>query len=490
MVLKKILEKVEYSLICGSVDIDIADIAYDSRKVVESGMFVALYGSVVDGHKYIESAIDKGAAAVVAERDVELTLIEKCKKSGVTLIRVEDGRYTLGVMSAAYFDYPAQKLITIGITGTKGKSSVEHMIKDIIEKSGEKCGIIGTIGAFIDGESIPTENTTPESYELHKMFAHMVEKGCKYMIMEVSSQGIKMNRVAGIFYDYGVFTNISPDHIGPNEHADFDEYLMYKSKLFENCKIGIFNKDDEHFDEITKNATCEIVTFGKSDADMIATEIEHVQDQDSLAMKFEASGILQGEIVVGLPGYFNVYNAMCAACVGAKLGIDKDVILHGLEHVKIAGRVESIPTGGNFAVIVDYAHNGISTESVLKTLRGYNPRRLVAIFGCGGNRSKLRRYEMGEAVGRYADLAVITSDNPRTEDVNNIVEDILVGIGKTDGKYEIIIDRTEAVKYAIDNAEEGDIIILLGKGHEDYQEINGVKYHYSDREAVLSALEN
>lgn len=480
--LKKLLEKLDYELVQGSLDTEVADIAYDSRKVTEGMLFMAIAGTVVDGHKFIPDVIEKGASVVVVERDVEIANKE------ITIVKVDNGRAALSKMSAAYFDYPAAKMISIGITGTKGKSTTTYMVRDIIEKSGRTCGIVGTIGVAIKGKVTPTEHTTPESYDLQKYFHEMVEAGCDYMVMEVSSQGVKMDRVAGMEFDYGVFTNISPDHIGPNEHKDFAEYLMCKSKLFQMCKVGIVNADDEHWKDMVKEATCEIKTFGTAEADLVATNIEHVNQGGDLSMKFHASGILNGDVIVGLPGKFNIYNGMCAACVGALLGMPQDIILHALEHVEVRGRVENVPTGRGFSVLIDFAHNGVSTESVLKTLRGYNPGRILAIFGCGGNRSKLRRYEMGEAVGKLAELAIVTSDNPRTEDVMDIIEDIKVGLAKTKGEFVVIPDRQEAVNYAVEHAKDGDMIILLGKGHEEYQEIQGVKHHYSEREAVAKAL--
>lgn len=480
--LEKLLEKLDYELIQGSLDTEVTDIAYDSRKITDGMLFMAISGTVVDGHKFIPDVLKKGASVVVVEKDVEIA------DKAVTIVKVKNGREALSKMSAAYFDYPANKMISIGITGTKGKSTTTYMVRDIIEKSGKTCGIVGTIGVAIKGKVTPTEHTTPESYDLQKYFHDMVEAGCEYMVMEVSSQGVKMDRVAGMEFDYGVFTNISPDHIGPNEHKDFEEYLMCKSKLFRMCKVGIVNADDEHWKDIVKNATCQVKTYGTKEADMVATDIEHVNTDGDLSMKFHASGILEGDVIVGLPGKFNVYNGMCAACVGALLGMPQDVILHALEHVEVRGRVENVPTGRGFSVLIDFAHNGVSTESVLKTLRGYNPGRIIAIFGCGGNRSKLRRYEMGEAVGKLAELAVVTSDNPRTEDVMDIIEDIKVGLAKTEGEYVVIPDRQEAVNYAVENAKDGDMIILLGKGHEEYQEIQGVKHHYSEREAVANAL--
>lgn len=484
MKLKTLLEKQEYELLQGSLETEISDIVYDSRKAEEGMLFVAITGIVTDGHKYISDVINKGAAAVVVEREVQIT------DPDVAVVKVKNGRSALSLMSQAYFHYPAEKMVSIGITGTKGKSTTAHMIRDIIEKSGRRCGVVGTVGVEINGTVVPTEHTTPESYDLQRHFADMVEAGCEYMVMEVSSQGIKMDRVYGMAFDYGVFTNLSPDHIGPGEHENFEEYRNCKSKLFQMCRVGIVNADDPNWQEIVKDATCEIRTFGTGEADMRAEAIEHINDVGNLSMKFRARGILDGDVIIGLPGLFNVYNGMCAACVGALLEMPQEVILHALEHVEVRGRVENVPTGRNFSVLIDFAHNGVSTESVLRTLREYNPSRIVAVFGCGGNRSKLRRYEMGETVGNLADLAVVTSDNPRTEDVMDIVEDIKVGLKKTKGEYIVIPDRMEAVDYAISHAADGDLIVLLGKGHEEYQEIQGVKHHYSEREAVSRALEN
>ncbi len=483
MRLEQILTDVEYKILQGTLDKDVADIAYDSRKTVKGGMFVAIQGTLVDGHNFIESAVEAGAEVIVVEKETDV------ENRDITVLMVESGRKALSLMSAAYFDYPAKKMITVGITGTKGRSTTEHMVRDIIEKSGKTCGIIGTVGAFMNGKSVPTEHTTPESYELQKLFAMMVEEGCEYMVMEVSSQGIKMDRVAGIEFDYGVFTNISPDHIGPGEHENFEEYLSCKAELFRRCKTGIINRDDEHYDDIVKHATCRIVTFGTSEeVDMRAHDIRHVSKGGELSMEFQAEGVMKGEIVVGLPGRFNIYNALCAACTGVALGMPKEVILHALEHVKVQGRVEVMPVSEDFSVLIDFAHNGVSSESVLSTLREYNPHRIVSIFGCGGNRSKVRRYEMGEVIGRMSELAIITSDNPRRENVMDIIEDIKVGMEKSEGAYVVIPDREEAVAYALKHAEKGDMIILLGKGHEEYQEINGVKYHYSDREAIVKGM--
>lgn len=483
MKLENMISEIECEVLHGTKDREVSDIAYDSRKVVPGGMFVAIEGTVVDGHDYIGAAVKAGAGVIVVEREVPVN------GDGVTVIRVENGRKALSLMSAAYFGYPAKKMVTVGITGTKGKSTTEHMVRDIIEKSGKACGIIGTVGAFMNGKSIVTEHTTPESYDLQKLFAMMVDEGCEYMVMEVSSQGIKMDRVAGIEFDYGVFTNISPDHIGPGEHENFEEYLACKAELFRRCRTGIINRDDAHYEDIVRDASCEIITFGMSgEADLAAKDVRHVANGGELSMEFTAGGLIDGEIVVGLPGRFNVFNAMCAACTGVALGMPKDVVLHALEHVQVRGRVEVVPVSDDFSVLIDFAHNGVSSESVLSTLREYNPNRIISIFGCGGNRSRVRRYEMGEVIGRLSELSILTSDNPRRENVMDIIEDIKTGMAKSGGEYVVIPDREEAVAYALSHAQKGDMIVLLGKGHEEYQEINGVKHHYSEREAVVKGM--
>lgn len=488
-----ILQGVDYELIQGDIEKEVENFHYDSRKVNESGMFVALQGTVSDGHNYIPKVLEKGCSTIVVEKDAEFPFFEH-----ITIVKVKNGRMALSQMSQNFFDNPLKKMKSIAITGTKGKSTVSYMIKDILENASKKCGVIGTIGIYIDGEITQTENTTPESYELNEAFDKMFRNGCEYVVMEVSSQAIKMNRVYGLSFDVGIFTNLSKDHIGPNEHKDFSEYLSCKAKVFDMCKLGIFNKDDKNFDEISKNASCEIRTFGVANADYKIGSIEHENIDGKLSMSFSiacdtnstsAKNDIAGNYVVGLPGFFNVYNAACSAIACVELGIATKPLSDALKSVFVKGRVENVPTGRDFSVIIDFAHNGVSTESVLKTLRGYEPKRLVAIFGCGGNRSKVRRYEMGEAVGKYADYAIVTSDNSRNEAVEDIVADIRTGIDKTDIEYTILTDRKEAIDYAIDNACSGDMIVILGKGHEEYQEINGKRYHFSDREAVEASLE-
>ena len=406
------------------------------------------------------------------------------------MLKVASARLALALMSAALFDHPARKLVTIGLTGTKGKTTTTYMIKKVLEMAGKKVGLIGTIGAMIGEEHLPSKNTTPESYELHRMFAAMVEAGCEYVVMEVSSQGLKLDRTAGILFDYGIFTNLSPDHIGPAEHASFEEYMECKSLLFRQCRIGIVNADDEHVDGILKGHTCEVKTFSaEREADLMASDIGFINEDGKLGMHFKVSGCMDCEAKVHIPGRFSVYNSMVTMLVCHLAGISDEAILEGLSKVQVKGRVEMLLVSKDYTLIIDYAHNEVSTRSVLTTLMEYHPKRLICVYGGGGNRSKLRRYDMGEVTGEMADLCVLTCDNPRDEEIRDINNDIKVGLARSNGKYIEIDDRKEAIAYCMKNAKPGDMIVLLGKGHEDYQEIKGVKYHFDEREAVAEILD-
>ena len=462
------------------------DVIYDSRKIAPETMFVCMVGAVTDGHKYIPDAIDKGASVIVLEREEEAAQIPE----NITVLKVASARLALALMSAALFDHPARKLVTIGLTGTKGKTTTTYMIKKVLEMAGKKVGLIGTIGAMIGEEHLPSKNTTPESYELHRMFAAMVEAGCEYVVMEVSSQGLKLDRTAGILFDYGIFTNLSPDHIGPAEHASFEEYMECKSLLFRQCRIGIVNADDEHVEGILKGHTCEVKTFSaEKEADLMASDIGFINEDGKLGMHFKVSGCMDCQAKVHIPGRFSVYNSMVTMLVCHLAGISDEAILEGLSKVQVKGRVEMLPVSKDYTLIIDYAHNEVSTRSVLTTLMEYHPKRLICVYGGGGNRSKLRRYDMGEVTGEMADLCVLTCDNPRDEEIRDINNDIKVGLARSNGKYIEIDDRKEAIAYCMKNAKPGDMIVLLGKGHEDYQEIKGVKYHFDEREAVAEILD-
>lgn len=485
MKLSELCKEITYTCIQGSMECEVTDIIYDSRKVSAGTVFVCMVGTVVDGHDFIEDAVAKGAAALVVEHETECSIPEDC-----TVIQVESARYALAHMSAAYFGYPDRELVTIGLTGTKGKTTTTYMMKSVLETAGKKVGLIGTIGALVGDEPLPSKNTTPESYELHRMFRAMADAGCEYVVMEVSSQGLKMDRVAGITFDYGIFTNLSPDHIGPGEHDSFEEYMECKSLLFRRCRVGIVNADDAHVEDILRGHTCEVRTFScEKQADLMAGAIGYLDEDGQIGMHFTTTGCMDVYALVHIPGRFSVYNSLVTMLTCHLAGISDEAILMGLDRVKVKGRVELVPVSKDFTVIIDYAHNEVSTRSVLTTLKEYHPARLICVYGGGGNRSKLRRYDMGEVTGELADLSVLTCDNPRDEEVRDINNDIKIGLARSNGKYLEIEDRKEAIRYCIEHARKGDMIVLLGKGHEDYQEIKGVKYHFDEREAIAEIKE-
>lgn len=485
MLLSKLLEKIDFDVINGELDLEINKLVYDSRKVEEGDVFVCITGAVSDGHSYIDSVVEKKAAAIIVSKDIE---INDAKKK-VTFIKTRDTRLALAYMSAAFFDYPAKKLTTIGLTGTKGKTTTTFMIREILEKCNIKTGLIGTIETIIGDERIQSNNTTPESYLVHEYFSRMVEKGCRCVVMEVSSQALMLHRTAGIEFDFGVFTNLEPDHIGPNEHESFEDYMACKGKLFKQCKVGIGNVDSEHFSQVMEGHTCEVETYGLSEkASLRAVNIKYSHEGGHITTAYDVTGSKNMHVELTLPGEFSVYNSLCAIAVAEHFDVEEELLKAALYDVKVAGRVEPVKVSDEFIVMIDYAHNAMSLKSLLSTLREYNPGRIVSLFGCGGNRSKLRRFEMGEVSGNMADFTIITSDNPRDEEPEDIMNDIETGIKKTSGKYIKISDRGEAIKYAIDNGQNGDIIVIAGKGHEDYQEIKGVKYHQTDRELVMRCI--
>ena len=482
MKLNQLLERLDYQVVQGSDSIEITTLINDSRKVEAGSVFVCISGAVSDGHQYIPDVAAKGAAAVVVERDVEVPV-------NVTVIRVEDTRYALALMSAAYFGYPAEKLKVIGITGTKGKTTTTYMIKSILDSVGYKVGLIGTIEAIIGDKKIPAANTTPESYTIQQYFAQMVEEGCDCVVMEVSSQGLMLNRTAGIPFEIGIFTNLGHDHIGPNEHKDFDDYKRCKGLLFRQCKVGIANVDDPYFRDVFQGATCRTETFGFSEeADLRAENVQLVSRPGYLGVAYHVSGVMDFDVEIDIPGTFSVYNSLTAISVCRHFNVPVEKIKEALRKAKVKGRIEMIKVSDDFTLMIDYAHNAMSLESLLTTLKEYHPKRLVCLFGCGGNRSKDRRYEMGEVSGRLADLTIITSDNPRFEEPQAIIDDIKTGIGRTDGKYVEICDRKEAIRYAIEHGQPGDVIVLAGKGHEDYQEIRGVKHPMDERVLIAEVL--
>lgn len=483
MNLEKLLNQVEYELKCGELGVEVSSLVFDSRKIIDGSVFVCMIGARLDGHDYIDTAISMGAKAIVVEKEIEFPY------DNITLIYTPNARLALAQMSAAYFDYPALKLKTIGITGTKGKTTTAYMVRSILEKTGYKTGLIGTIETIIGDTVIPANNTTPESYLVQEYFHQMVEAGCKCVVMEVSSQGLKYHRVAGFTFDYGIFTNLEPDHIGPGEHDDFEDYCSSKAKLFSQCKIGILNADDSHLEEILAGHTCQVETYGISDsADLRATNIDLHNKEGNLLVSYDVKGLMEFGVQVNIPGKFTVYNSLTAIAICRHFDVPLVKIQEALLSVKVKGRVEPVGISKHFTLMIDYAHNAMSLDSVLSTLREYQPKRLVCMFGCGGNRSRDRRFDMGEISSNKADLTVVTSDNPRYEEPQAIIDDIIVGVKKGSGEYVAICDRKEAIRYCILNAKEGDVILLAGKGHEDYQEICGQKYHMDERELICEIL--
>lgn len=479
---KQLFERIEYEIIQGELDGTVTDIIYDSRKVQKDCLFVCIKGSAADGHQFAAEAAEQGASVLVVSEDVSVS-------ADTAVIKVKDTRYALALLSAAYFDYPAETLKVIGITGTKGKTTTTYMVKSILEGAGYQTGLIGTIETIIGDESIPSANTTPESYLVQRYLRKMADIGCDCCVMEVSSQGLMMHRTAGFLFEIGIFTNIEPDHIGPNEHESFADYLFCKSLLFQQCRLGILNADDAHYKDILKNHTCQVETYGFSkEADLYAEDMQLVHKLGYLGVSYHVSGKLDFDVEIDVPGRFSVYNSLAAIAICRHFDVEINIMKKALKQAKTKGRIEMIKVSDEFTLMIDYAHNAMSLKSLLSTLREYEPGRLVCLFGCGGNRARSRRFEMGEVSGNMADLTIITSDNPRYEEPQAIIDDIKTGIHKTKGKYIEIIDRKEAIRYAIEHGQPKDVIVLAGKGHEDYQEIKGKKYPMDERNLIAEIL--
>jgi UDP-N-acetylmuramoyl-L-alanyl-D-glutamate--2,6-diaminopimelate ligase len=482
MRLRKLLMNFECISVKGNIDTEISAIVYDSNKITPGALFVCLKGLRFDGHQFAQEAVKQGAKALIVEDIPEFT-------TNAAIIQVADTRKALAYFSALWFGYPAEKMKMIGITGTKGKTTASHMMKGILEEAGYKVGMIGTLGAYIGEERIPTANTTPESYELHSLFEQMRKSGCSYVVMEASSQGFKQKRTEGIIFDYGVFLNISPDHIAPGEHDNFQEYLDCKRMLFRQSKKILINRDTQHWDEVTKSVEKPFLFSLKMTADLTADNIENIWEQGRIGSSFSVYGGYEGKISLNLPGVYNVENALAAIGIAYMEKIKFSAVSSALSQITVKGRTQVIKETSHFSTfIIDYAHNALSMENLLVMLKDYHPRRLICLFGGGGNRSKQRRLDMGRIAGKYADLSIITTDNPRMEKVESINNDIIEGINGSNGNYEIILDREKAIHYLIDNCKKDDIIALIGKGHEEYQEIKGQKYYFSEKKIIEQYL--
>lgn len=487
MTLSKLLEGVDYTLEGNTkaLSLDITDVTNDSRRVIPGSLFFCIPGANRDGHDFASDVEAKGTAALVIEHDVQLAHPEK-----MALVRVKSARRAMALIAANWYQHPAKQMKMIGITGTKGKTTTTYLVRSILSDAGIDTGLIGTIESTWHENHIPSNNTTPESLTLQKILRQMADDGVQAVVMEVSSQALMLDRTAGILYDIGVFTNISPDHIGPNEHATFEDYMHCKGLLFQQCRVGIVNGDDPHVNEVLKDNTCTVETFGMQPSDdLYADDLSLIKKPGELGISFHTHGKAELTCEVPTPGSFSVYNALCAIAICLHFNVTEPEIEEALKSAHVRGRIEMVKVSDDFTLMIDYAHNAVALESLLTTLREYKPHRLITLFGCGGNRSKLRRFEMGEVSGKLSDFTIITSDNPRFEEPMDIIHDIETGMKKTDGTYVTIPDRKEAIAYAIHHGEPGDIIVLAGKGHEDYQEIKGVKYPMDERVLIREILE-
>lgn len=484
MRLRELLKDVEYKLVQGDLELEISDIAYDSRKVKDGTAFVAMKGFRVDGHDYVGTAIENGARCIVVEDDVDVS-------SDITVIKLSNTRTDLSKLSRTLFGYPDKEMTTVAITGTKGKTTISTMIKKILDDCGNDAGLIGTMGVFYKDKFYHTMNTSPESYDVFKYMREMLDNGVRYLVMEISSQSLKLKRWSNVIFDYAVFTNLSLDHVGKDEHDSFEEYKYCKSLLFKQCKTGIFNIDSEYAKEMIESCVGDVITYGKDKkANYVIGGATNKLSGGFVGIELDINGKINDKFRVSIPGLFTAYNACSAIVVCSLLGIDINNIKKSLENVSVMGRMESINISNKFSVLIDYAYQGIAMENVLSTIKESNPKRIVTVFGCGGNRSRQRRFDCGEVSGKYSDLSILTADNPRYENNDDIIKDILVGMNKTDGKYIIINDRREAIKEAIVNAHEGDIILILGKGHETYQEIEGVRYPFDERVVIREIVDS
>ena len=482
MKLKKLLYKIDYQLLQGNDMVDVSNLSYEFNKKLDNFVFVAIVGNNIDGHDYIDDAINNGARVVIVSKKIDIS-------NDITIIKVDDTNKILCRLSMNYFDNPHEKIKTIAITGTKGKTTTSFMIKNIIEKAGYDCAIIGTIGIYIKDKYYESKNTTPISYDILKYIDEMVKAKVEYVVIEVSSQALKYNRVNGILFDYGIFTNLTSDHISKYEHTDMDDYVNSKKMLFRQCKYGIFNMDDSYYNKMIKDATCKIYTYGYDSKSMLrGCKLDLYNEDNDYGINIMLDGVVKDKFKISVPGKFSSYNAMAAIMTCYLLGIDIPYMKNGLCNFSVTGRCESININDNCILFIDYAHNGDSTKSILSAIKEYNPKRIVTIFGCGGNRSKYRRYEMGEAVFMHSDMCIITEDNNRFENFFDIVRDIISGVEDINCDCLIIPDRKDAIRYAINNFVSGDVIMLIGKGHENYKEVKGIRYPFDERKVIFDIL--
>lgn len=494
MQLRKVLSGTDYKLISGDLNTEITSVEFDSRKVIPGSLFVCVCGFTVDGHAFASKAFEQGASAIVVDSRREGFSEEELKavSGSAAIVEIEDTHKHLADLSANFYGHPENEISVFGITGTKGKTTTAFMLRDILEKSGKSAGLIGTVCNIIAGEKIHSSHTTPESRELYEMMDKLVKNGSNNLVMEVSSQALKLDRVRGLKYRTAAFTNLYEDHIAPNEHPDMEDYITCKLKIFDSCDKGILNADCEIADRVTdySKGKVDLLTYSvEGNADFVARNLRPERRGHVTGTVFELdSEYYKGDIFVALPGKFNVYNALCAICSAYVEGIDIEAVKTALETISVPGRMQPVENDFGVNILVDYAHNAAALESVLNTLKEYTEGRIITVFGCGGNRAKTRRFEMGEVSGRLSDYTVITSDNPRNEEPDAIIQDIVTGMSKTEGKYEIEPDRSKAIRLAVNMASEGDTVLIAGKGHEDYQIFADKTIHFDDCEQARNAV--
>lgn len=478
MKLKDLLEKVTVCAATADLEQEITGVSYDSRATQPGDLFVAMTGFAVDGHDFIPKAMENGAAAA---------LCEKIPADGTPYVQVENARQALAAVGAAFYGYPAEKMTMVGVTGTNGKTTTTYLLKSILEQAqGAKVGLIGTNQNMIGEAIIPTERTTPESFELQKLFAQMQAAGCTHVVMEVSSHALALERVYGVHYHTGIFTNLTQDHL--DFHETMENYCDAKALLFQRCDYGVVNADDSWTPRLMEHSTCKTVCYAeRAEAALRAEDVELAADHIAFTAVWEGKRV---PVRVNIPGGFMVYNTLDVLGAALTLGVPLEqsaAVLAEVSHVK--GRVEVVPTPGtDYTVLIDYAHSPDGLENVLTSVKGFAKGRTVALFGCGGDRDRTKRPKMGAIAARIADFVVVTTDNPRTEKPADIIADILPGMEGFDTPYEVVENRVEAIHYAMDHAQPGDVIVLCGKGHETYQEINHVKHHLDEREVVAEHL--
>ena len=489
MELKSILSGLEGLKVRGNLDVNVKGIKNNSKAVEENDMFVAIKGFDDDGHNHIEEAIKNGAKVILAQEDeIDKNIIKEIPED-IVLVLTKDTRYALAIVACNFYKNPSKKMKLIGVTGTKGKTTTTYMIRDILEKHGIKVGLIGTVASYVGDKKIAdNENTTPESLKLQEIFSKMLEEKCEAVVMEVSSQSLKLERVAGCDFDIGVFTNLAEDHISTKEHPNMEDYFNSKVKLFKMCKKGFINADDVYSIMIPKLVPeCQFSTYGiDNHCDLLAKDITVTNQYADFKVKI---GDKNERVKVSIPGRFSVYNSLAAIAVAMQFGCNSEEIKGALENIRVPGRSELVDNKLGLTIMIDYAHTPESLEKILSAVKIYTKGRVISVFGCGGDRDKIKRPMMGEVSGRVADYTIITSDNPRTENPEEIVKDIEEGIKKTNGKYECIVDRKEAIKKAIKMANKRDMIVLAGKGHEQYQEINKKRYPFDESEIVNNIVD-